>query len=243
MKKPTTKGARLRRPPEAAPRDNFASVTRAVGTAALAAKLPLIGDGIAAFLGAMFPSAFERRTEAWLREAQQAINELRRRGVNVEALRDNEQFADLVLTATQAAMRTRSEEKRRALRNAIVNAGRGKAPREIKQQMFVRFVEEFTELHLRLLALLGDPAGWCEAHKKTLPHIVGGTMEKVAKLAFDDFTENRSLYNIATRDLHARGLTDLTQLNDGGMVNAPEKARTSDLGAEFLRFICEAPDA
>lgn len=58
----------------------------------------------------------------------------------------------IVLQATQIALRTHQTEKRMALRNAVMNAALPQAPEEGLQQMFLHFIDTFTEWHLRLLS-------------------------------------------------------------------------------------------
>ena len=65
-----------------------------------------------------------------------------------------------VFAASDAAMKTHYEEKLAMLRAALVNGVLEGAPDEHEQLLFIRFVDELTPLHVRLLALLDDPAGW-----------------------------------------------------------------------------------
>jgi hypothetical protein len=69
-----------------------------------------------------------------------------------------------VLPASTIAMRTDREEKLRMLRNALINAVLPGAPEEHEQITFLRFVDELTPAHVRMLAFLADPVRWFDQH-------------------------------------------------------------------------------
>jgi hypothetical protein len=79
------------------------------------------------------------------------------RGVQLEDLQTDETFIDTVMQASQAAMRNSQDEKRRALRNAVMNAALPNAPEQSLQELFVAFIDLFTVWHLRVLKLFQDP--------------------------------------------------------------------------------------
>lgn len=59
--------------------------------------------------------------------------------------------------ATQIALRSHQTEKLNALRNAIVNVAKGSAPDEVLQNVFLNFVDSFTEMHLKILKVFQSP--------------------------------------------------------------------------------------
>jgi hypothetical protein len=69
-------------------------------------------------------------------------------------------FIDALSTGVQAAVKTSSQTKREALRNAIVNSIRPTAPDLVKQQQFFALTDRYSELHLMLLDLFatGGPS-------------------------------------------------------------------------------------
>ena len=242
----TRKPKRLRRPPEATPAETLEVATRAAVSGGLSAGVPILGDAAAAFLGTLFPSVIERRRDAWCADVTKAFNELRQHRVDVDSLRKDERFCDLVMDATYASMRTHIEEKRNALRNIIVNAALPLAPSETKQHMFVELVQQLTEMHLRLLEFLDGPDAWFSSRGKQLPAFSElvtsainestspGMVEALACLAFEDYREQRKFYELLIGDLNRRGLvvpgSFLVEYKQG-------KRFTSVLGREFLRFI------
>lgn len=90
----------------------------------------------------------------------EAIEELKKRVGSVEEnLSNNEVFVTAALHANQIAQRTHQEEKLLALRNAIQNSAFSNIDENI-QLMFLRFIDELSPLHLKILNYFEDPLGW-----------------------------------------------------------------------------------
>lgn len=237
---------RLQSMPEATLPERVEESVRAAGGGLMGAMVPGIGDAVATFLGGFFPSIRKRREDAWFNDLRGALNELARHAVRVEDLKDNEAFHDIVCAASQAAMRTHLEEKRRALRNAIVNAALPDAPMESKQHMFVRLIEDLQDIHLHLLDLLANPQAYFASRNMQLPVHNGpvgmfydaessnASLRAVTLLAFDTYRGQSELLDLVLAELNRRGLVTSTNLivpcrRDEGIA--------SQLGLEFLRFI------
>jgi hypothetical protein len=54
-------------------------------------------------------------------------------------------------------MSTHKQEKRDALRNALLNIALHRSTDEDQQQTFLRYIDELTVWHLRILSLFQDP--------------------------------------------------------------------------------------
>jgi hypothetical protein len=142
----------------------------------------------------------------------------------------------VILNATQAAGRTHEQEKLEALRNAITNSALGLAPEEHVQLMFVRFIDEFTTLHLRLLAYMRDPPGWFVRHKSLPGPANSGSRTLVLEAALPELNGQKDLYMQAVNEVAARGLA---QAALGGLVTAQGSwdALTTPFGNRFLDFV------
>lgn len=73
-----------------------------------------------------------QRRDAWFEELRAQMNELSRKvdGLTIQALAHNEQFVSATLQAIPAVLRTNQQEKREALRNAVLNVAAGNAPEQ-----------------------------------------------------------------------------------------------------------------
>lgn len=210
------------------------------------------GGVLASIFGRLFPSAHARRVERWFSDAQRAINALQRRGVDVDALKDDEVFVDFVLDATAAALRTHREEKRRALRNAITNSALPHAPNETKARVFLRLVGELDVHHVLLLQLMADPAGFLDTRGLKFPgppdnHLIEKdalsqresprSLLSLVELVLRDVLPEE-LDDVVLQDLVRRGLTSETF----SALCLPSRSLVSALGDEFVRFIADPPE-
>jgi hypothetical protein len=241
---------KLPSPPIATAADDLHAVFRA-GIGAI----PLVGGPVLELLGRFFSSPLERRRESWLEGVHATIVDLQARGADMTALKDDDDFCNLVLDATGAAMRTHREEKRRALRNAIMNAGLRGSAGEAKSRVFLRLIDELEVHHLLLLQLLVDPATFLKARDVPFPgpaddpyterdaltahqspRSLLSIMANVLGAALPD-----DLRDIAFDDLVRRGLVG--HETKFGTLCIAGKILASPLGCEFVRFIAEPPPA
>ena len=164
------------------PSQTKGEVAQALVKAAVS-MVPIAGGPLAELVGLVLQPAIGRRRDVWLGNLETAIEELQQRpdAPSIEELSNNEVFVSVVLNATQAALRTHQAEKLEALRAAVMNSALPMAPDEHTQLMFIRFVEELTPLHLRMLSYLRDPAGWYERHNIGKPNIYIGPRSAIWK--------------------------------------------------------------
>ena len=102
--------------------------------------------------GHFFAPAYQRRRDDWFREVADAIDKQFPDGqFDWAAASQDEGFVSAVFSATQAAIRDSSEEKRRYLRNALLRVAAGKGPPADQQATFFRISEDLSASHVRLL--------------------------------------------------------------------------------------------
>jgi hypothetical protein len=236
------------------PKARGANTLHAVVRAGIGA-VPLVGGAALELLARLFSSPLERRRESWFEEVHAAIADLQTRGVDVSALNDDDDFCNLVLDATAAAMRTHRDEKRQALHNAITNAGLRGTAGETKSRVFLRLIDELDVHHLLLLQLLADPAAFLKVRGVPFPGPGGDPYTER-----DTLTTHQSprsllsivinvlgdalpgdLRDIAFDDLVRRGMVD--RETKFGTLCFAGKTLASPLGCEFVRFIAAPPAA
>lgn len=181
-----------------------------------------------------------RRQAEWAEEVGRAIRQLQeRKGITPEELRENPAFIDAVLAATQVAVRTSQEEKRKALLNAITNAGLPGAPELSEQQMFIALVERMTEWHIRLLSLFQSPKERLQG--KGYRPALAGSLAGVIEAAYPELRERRDLYDQVWSDLASAGLHRSGSLQTMMTPEGTLQKRTTELGDRFLQFIGAPP--
>lgn len=193
------------------------------------------GGALAEVFNTFIPSSLAQRRDQWGRQMTEMVNALVARGVvTIEDLQSNPDFIDLVIEATITATKTSNEMKRTALVSAIASSAQ-RAIEPDKQHMFVRLVDELTEMHIRLLLAyavgkFSAAFGSGEEFENRFLALVGnefpalnGQRDFILHLCSD--LANRSL--IATPP---KGPRSMVGMNVNSM-------RITQSGTEFLKFI------
>jgi len=199
----------------------------------LISQVPGVGGTAAEFMQVLFAPPIERRRDEWMKRMAATVMTLMSRGLTFESLQNNDEFISAMQQAAQIAQRSHQEEKLVALRNALMNIALDRSPNEAMRTMFLKYIDDFTEWHIRILRVYQRP----EAH--------AGMTElfQVVEHAYPSLRGQSQFYDRIWHDLLQRGLVDMQNLH-GAIANVTSitKRRTTDLGVRFMRFI-EEPDA
>ena len=169
----------------------------------------------------------------------QRLQELRERLEDFDPrdLQGNEAFVTTVLATSILAIKTHQAEKLESFRHAIVNSVLPGAPDEFEQMTFLRYIDELTPLHVRVLTLLDDPRGWFDRHGIPQPNFMSAGIGAVLDPGVPELGGRKD--QVLT-DLGARGLTVGT---NPGVASADSiwSQHTTPLGRAFLAFITAPP--
>lgn len=212
------------------PQKSRSDVGHSIAKAGLSA-IPVIGGAAAELFQNIVQPPLERRRAEWMAEIGEKLQELEDQGLCLEDLRDNDQFISASMYASQLALRTHSEEKRAALRNALANIAIGQAPEEAMQHIFLNLLDTLTEIHVRILMLFQAP---------TPPRNVSmGALSSVLEHNMPKMIGRSDLYDRVWKDLYLTGLVNTDGLHTAMSRHGLGQKRTTGLGDAFLRFIKE----
>ena len=143
-----------------------------------------------------------------------------------------------VIEATRSAISTHKDEKRDALRNALLNIALHRCTDEDQQQTFLRYIDELTVWHIRILVLFQDPPKHLAARGLGTNYYMGSGSQ-VLEDVYPELKSKRELYDQIAADLSARELVSGNFLH--GMMSAQGMVtkRTTPLADEFLAFIAD----
>jgi hypothetical protein len=178
-----------------------------------------------------------KRRQQFEEDVEARIEELERQGrIDREKLSEHDQFVSTYIEATLAAVTTHEDEKREALRNAVVNAALPNAPEDVRQQLFIRWVSDLSPWHLRILRYLQSPT---LKDKSARVQIMTSSVLSEMLAAVPGLKNHETFVSLWASDLQSRHL--LSSFSLSGMVSASglTAKRTTELGDEFLRFISE----
>lgn len=206
-------------------------------------SVPLIGNAAAELFNLIVAPPIEKRRDEWFGEVGERLQMLEDAGfATVESLQANDAFISTITKASQIAVTTHDKDKRAALRNAIVNSALGIEPDESLRQMFLRFVDELTPWHIRILELMQDARAWFVRQNRQPPqYIIAGSLSQLFTDAYPELRNQRDFLELIHAELNARKLSNSGNLMTVMSGSGPFEKRTTAFGDRFLAFIAE-PD-
>ena len=193
--------------------------------------IPLVGGPAVELFQLLVQPPLEKRRAEWMQAVGEKLLQLDERGLKLDELQSNERFVSAAMHATQAAMRTHVAAKREALRNALLNVALGQAPDETVQHLLLTFIDDLTEMHLRMLKVF---------HQPPVPQGISiGGLSTVLEQAIPDLRNRREVYDQLWKDLYVRGLVNTEGLHVTMSGNGLAARRTTGLGEALLQFISE----
>ena len=212
------------------PKRSGADTLHALAKAGISA-IPIIGGPGAELFQHVVQPPLEKRRIEWMGYVGEKLLELERRGVDIEELSGNEEFVSAVLHASQLAVRTHRQEKREALRNALFNIASGKVPEESVQQIFLEYIDSFSDLHVQLLKFFQQPPD--------TSNVMMGALSSVIEQGMPNLKGKGQVYGQVWNDLVSRGLVGNVGLQVMMSGQGLAGKRTTALGDAFLDFISE----
>ena len=222
------------------PEPTDADVAFGAGRAALA-TIPVIGGTLTEVLSLVLAPAVTRRRDAWFKEVAEALEDAERKidGFSIENLTQDEAFVSAVIEATRSAISTHKDEKRDALRNGLLNIALHRSTDEDQQATFLRYIDELTVWHIRILVLFQNPPKYLAAKGLGLNYYMGSASQ-VLEDVYPELKGKRELYDQIAADLNARGLVGGASFLHGMMsAQGMVAKRTTPLADAFLGFIAD----
>jgi len=109
------------------------------------------GNALSEVFNTFVPSQLSQRRDEWGARITELVNGLLAEGnVTAAALQNDPAFVDMLVEATICAIKTSNELKRTAFLHAIASSAK-KVVEPDRQHMYVRLLDELTEMHLQLL--------------------------------------------------------------------------------------------
>lgn len=207
-----------------------------VGVKAILSAVPHVGGPLSELFTFVVTPPLEKRRRAWMEEVGQRLQALEQKGIDLQGLQDNQEFLDTVLQATQAALRTSVDEKKTALANAITHSATGADVEGALRHMFLNFIDDFTEWHLRFLVLFADPDAFLKQQGKNTSMSMGG-LANLIEIAFPELFGQREFYDQVWADLNARGLVNTPGLHTTMSIHGLMAKRLTKTGEKFLGYI------
>ncbi|MGL4503269.1 MAG: hypothetical protein ACRCU2_29680, partial [Planktothrix sp.] len=158
---------------------------------ALVNSIPSVGSLMGHFYETYLQDPLMLRIHSFLENLVQELEELKRQRNTVDFTK--QEFLSAFVEARNIALQEHKQEKLEALKNVVLNSAIPNPDDELPSK-FLQWIDEFTVRHLVLLKLLARINQFTfQEFSQTLP----------------DLKDNKYLYNLALKDLDAKGLIEL----------------------------------
>lgn len=206
----------------------------------IASAIPFAG-GLISEIGNLYLNPLEKRKKRWAQDVSDALNEIREvLKIMPEQLEKSESFISVLYQATEIAMRNHQSEKLVALRNALVSSAVPDQDYDLEMRM-LKFVDELSLSHIRLLGIFDSHAGQFSRHEK-LDQIFSAAKGYLQKPL------DRIVFRSIVQDLVTRFLITLGDVEDFEEFKSKQQPleaessgiqpmRVTKLGKSFLTYI------
>ncbi|MGD8113224.1 hypothetical protein [Vibrio sp. TRT 17S01] len=196
--------------------------------------IPFAGGALASVFETVFSAPIDKRKEEWLILLASTVEEICEKveELTPETLSENETFISAYLQASNLALRTHQAEKIAALNSAVKNTVLLEDLDETLKMIFIRFIDDMTPLHFRVLHFLSNPNEYINKLMTDESATVTGDLQDVWNELYTDVSTNDPLVDLVISDLYNLGLLTAKTFRDArlGSVSTP-------LGLQFIEFI------
>jgi len=199
-------------------------------------SIPLVGGIFSELFNVAFTDPATKRREQVLLDMNVRLQSLEVEGYDVGQLAKSDEFLTIAMQAYNIALKSHQEEKRIALMNTITNTPKLQID-ENKKLMYLNYLDEFNEWHLKILSFLDNPVIYFEDSKK--PNISIGGKSSILIEAFPELSSQRSFYDRIVIDLFNKGLIVYQSLHVIMSEQGIWQSGTSEFGKDFLQFISD----
>lgn len=167
-----------------------------------------IAGGVISEVGSLYLNPLEKRKQVWMNEVGRAIDEIQERFSRLpESLEDDESFISFLYQTTILALKNHQREKLEALRHSLVSAADPERVSEDLVFQFIRYIDELSVTHLRILAGLEKHAGQLTRFEQ-LEHVYS-RFQSLTGMSLD-----RAMFRSFIQDLDARFLIRIGDIDD-----------------------------
>lgn len=190
--------------------------------------LPIGGALITGVWDAVKSNCVQKRLEEWQSLVEDKLCVLE---YTLEDIGNNENFTTALFHATEMAIKTAEQEKRKYLANAVVNSISCNLEESI-MMMFINMIDKYTIMHINILAYFQDPRKFIND-----PHIAMGSPKGFLYKAYPQFEEHDELVDKVVKELYYEGLLSTSELNIIMSSQGMMSSRITKLGNDFINFI------
>ncbi|NQZ20233.1 MAG: hypothetical protein HRT44_13395 [Bdellovibrionales bacterium] len=121
-----------------------------------AGAIPLCGSSLNELLELFVRPRMRLQMNLWMEEVTKRLRELENEGrVNISTLPEDPAFVSMLLESVNRAVKTHKSEKLQRLKNIVINSSLQRHEFD-KQTLFLKYLDDFTEYHIKLLTIIWE---------------------------------------------------------------------------------------
>lgn len=209
---------------------------------ALLSQVP-VASAFSTFYSEFVNSSWQERVEKTQAELIQRLSKLDE--TFESKLRERSNFASLLGTAYQSALKDIDEDKIPLYINSLINAIDNETLDNTKIHIYLNFLSDFTLLHIKTLEYFSDRHDYiydirqdmCLMRQRTHEEVIASLIQQ----SHAELVNDIDLFDTVINDLYTKGLLDLRGLSSINIETfgsqKPIMKHTTSLGDSFLHFI------
>lgn len=198
--------------------------------------VPIAGGVLAEVTGMVWAPRLQKRRDEWVQDLAERVQLLSEQHQHLRERLGEDEVMTVAIKAARSAATTHEQEKRRALRNVVLNSALRVEPHVQVQLILTELVDRITEAHIQMLGFMADPGGWYDRNNVERPNLSLGSPSNLFETAFPQW--GREFYRLIADDLERLGLLNgnLTTMMtaEGAWGN-----HATGMGGRLLRFISD----
>lgn len=198
------------------------------------------GNIASEFFDLMISKPLDKRKDAWLQDLSDSLIKLQEQveGLELENLIEDELFQIIILDATNVAIKTHQKLKRQALLNACLNCAKRINISEDKQLIFIKAIDQLTDMDIKLLKFLYKPDNFLENIDENSTKIrdTNRGFDEIINI-FPEFTGEESLVVSRMNNLIGLGMMKDSSKQIANRSLGDIYDLMTDLGREFMEYI------
>jgi len=202
---------------------------------ALLSQVPIV-SAFATFCNEFVNSKWQDRIEKWQEEVIKKFSQLDEK--TETKIRESQNFASILATAQQNAIKDIEEDKVKFYVASVVNAIKNEDIDNVKTHMFLNALSDFTILHIKMLEYFKTEHKYLHKNSSNVFGVLSRIEEIKAHLEKDcpEIIMDESLSKLVLIELFNAQMLKIQNLEDIN-ISTNIKKQTTIFGDEFLNFI------
>ena len=194
--------------------------------------IPVGGTLITCVWDSIKANCAQKRLDEWKKLLEDRLTTVE---LTLDEAGNSECFTTAMMKATDSAIKTMENEKRRYLANAVLNSLTCTTDESI-MMMYFDLVDRYTLWHIKVLDFFSNPTKFREVSASK--YYMGSPVEPLTSV-YPELKGNYEFIDKIVRDLYADKLMDTDSINCTMTSQGMVASRTTSWGNQFISFITQ----